>query len=52
MAGARRATVIAKKVWKNGGLGVETKTMLYEGIVVPTALYMAEKWDLTEAEKK
>ena len=34
---ARRAAGTLRKLRKNGGLGVEIK-MLYEGIIVPTAL--------------
>ena len=36
---ARKAAGTVKKLWKNGGLGMGAKKMLYEGIVVPTALY-------------
>ena len=47
---ARRAAGTARKLWKNGDLGVEAK-MLYEGIVVPIALYGSETWGLRETEK-
>ena len=39
----RRAAGTVRKLWKNGGLGVVAK-MLYEGVVVPTALYGAEMY--------
>ena len=45
---ARRAGGSVRKLWKNGGLGVEAKMMLYEGVVVLTALYGAETWGLRE----
>ena len=41
-----------KKLWTNGGLGVEAKTMMYEEVVLPTALYGAETWGLRETKKK
>ena len=49
---ARRAARTVRKLWMNGGLGVETKMMLCEGIVVPTALFGAEMWNLREAERR
>ena len=49
MGEAGRAAGTVRKLWKNGGLEVEAKRMLYEEIVVPTALYRAETWDLREA---
>ena len=48
----RRAAGTVKKLLKNGGLGMEAKVMLYEGVVVPTALYGAEPWGLREAERR
>ena len=49
---ARKAAGTVKKLWKNGGLGMGAKKMLYEGIVVPTALYGSETWGLKEVERK
>ena len=46
---AKRAAGI-RKLWKNGGMGVKAKKMLYEG--VDTALYGAETWGLREAERR
>ena len=48
---ARKAAGTVRKLWKNRNLGVEAK-MMYEGVVVPTALYGAEKCGLREAERK
>ena len=48
---ARRAAGTVRKLWKNGGLGVEAKMMLYEGVVVPMALYGSETWGL-RAERR
>ena len=33
-------------------MGINVKRRLYEGIVVPTALYVAETWSIAVAEKK
>ena len=49
---ARKAAGTVKSLWKNGGLGMGAKKMLYEGIVVPTAMYGAEVWGLKEAERR
>ena len=48
---ARRAASTVKKLWKNGGLGVEVKKV-FEGVVVPTALYGTETWGLREVEEE
>ena len=34
----------------NRGLGIKAKRCLYEGVVVPTALYGAEAWGMRSAE--
>ena len=34
------------------GLGVKAKKCLYEGVIVPTALYGAEAWGLRSAERR
>ena len=39
-----------KIVLSNRGLGIKTKKCLYEGVVVPTALYGAEAWVMRSAE--
>ena len=31
---------------------INVKRKLYEGVIVPTALYGAEKWNMTVVEKK
>ncbi len=41
-----------KKVFKNISLGMSAKTRLYEGIVVPTALYEPETGNIGVAERK
>ena len=33
-----------KSVLRNRGLGIKAKKCLYEGVLVPTALYGAEAW--------
>ena len=48
---AKRVAGTVRKLWKNGSLGVEAN-MLYEGVVVPTALYGAEIWGLRETEEE
>ena len=39
-----------KSVLSNRGLGIKAKKCLYEGIIVPTALYGAEAWGMRSAE--
>ena len=36
----------------NGELGIKAKKCLYEGVIVPTALYGAEAWDMRSAERR
>ena len=40
-----------KIVLSDRGLGIKTKKCLYEGVVVPTALYGAEAWGMRSAER-
>ena len=49
---AKRAAGIVRKLWRNGGLGVEARKMLYKGVVVPTALYGAEMRGLRGVERR
>ena len=39
-----RAWGALKSVLSNRGLGIKAKKCLYEGVIVPTALYGAEAW--------
>ena len=41
-----------KKVMSNRTLGMSAKRRLYEGVVVPTALYGAEAWNMKEADRR
>ena len=36
----------------NRGLGIKAKKCLYEGVIVPTALYGAEAWCIRSAERR
>ena len=36
----------------NRGLGIKAKKCLYEGVIVPTALYRAEAWGMRSAERR
>ena len=36
----------------NRGLGIKAKKCLYEGVIVPTALYGAEAWGMGSAERR
>ena len=36
----------------NSGLGIKAKKCLYEGVIVPTALYRAEAWGMRSAERR
>ena len=40
-----------KSVLSNIGLGIKAKKCLYEGVIVPTALYGAEEWGMRSAER-
>ena len=41
-----------KSVLSNKGLGIKPKKCLYEGVIVPTALYGAQSWGMRSAEGK
>jgi hypothetical protein len=40
-----------KSVMRNRYLGMSAKRRLYEGVIVPTALYGAETWNIKKAER-
>ena len=41
-----------KSVLSNKGLGIKAKKCLYEGVIVPTALYEAEDRSMRSAERR
>ena len=41
-----------KSVLSNRGLGIKAKKCLYEGVILPTALYGAEAWGMRSAERR
>ena len=41
-----------KSVQSNNGLGIKAKKCLYEGVIVPTALYGAEALAIRSAERR
>ena len=41
-----------KNVQNNSALGINANKCLYEGVIVPTALYGAEAWGLGSAERR
>ena len=45
-----RARGALKSVMSNRGLGIKAKKCLYEGVIVPTALYGAEAWSMRSAD--
>ena len=47
-----RAWGALKSVVSNRGLGIKSKKCLYEGVIVPTALYGAEALGMRSAERK
>ena len=47
-----RAWGALKSVLSNRGLGIKTKKCLYEGVIVPTALYGADPWGMISAERR
>ena len=47
-----RAWGTLKSVLSNTGLGMKAKKCLYDGVILPTALYGAEAWGMSSAEKE
>ena len=47
-----RAWGALKSVLSNRRLGIKAKKCLYEGVIVPTALYGAEEWGMRSGERK
>ena len=47
-----RACLELKSVLSNRGLGINAKKYLYEGVIIPTALYGAEAWGMRSAERR
>ena len=47
-----RAWGALKSVLSNRGLGIKAKTCLYEGVIVPPALYGAEVWGIRSAGRR
>ena len=47
-----RAWGALKSVLSNRGLGIKAKKCLYEGVILPTALYGAEAWAMRSAERR
>ena len=41
-----------KSVLNNRGLGIKAKKSLYEGVIVPTALYGSEAWGVRSTERR
>ena len=41
-----------KRVLCNRGLGIKVKKCLFEGVIVPTALYRAEAWGMRSSERR
>ena len=41
-----------KSVLSNRGLGIKAKKCLYEGVIVPAALYGAEAWGMSSSERR
>ena len=47
-----RAWGSLKSVLSNRGLGINSKKCIYEGVIVPTALYGAEAWGSRSAARR
>ena len=47
-----RAWGALKNVLGNRGLGIKAKRCLYEGVIVPTALYRKEAWGMRNAKRR
>ena len=41
-----------KSVLSNRGFGIQAKKCLYEGVIVPTALYGAQTWAMKSAKRR
>ena len=52
MRSIRRASGALKSMMNNRGLGINAKKCLYEGVIVPTALYVSEACGMRSAERK
>ena len=46
-----RAWGVLRSVLSNRGLGINSKKCLYEGVILPMALYGAETWSVRSAKK-
>ena len=47
-----RAWGALKSAMSNRVLGIKAKKRLYDGVIVPTALYEAEAWGMRSAERR
>ena len=47
-----RARGVLKSFMSEGGLGIKANNCLYEGVIVPTALYGAEAWRMRSSERR
>ena len=47
-----RAWGALKSVLSNRELGIKAKKCIYEGVIIPTALYGAEAWGMRSAERR
>ena len=47
-----RACGALKSVPSNRGLGIKAEECLFDGVIIPTALYGAEAWGMRSAERK
>ena len=47
-----RAWGVLKSLQSNRGLGIKGKKCLYEGVIVPMALYGEEAWGMRSAERR
>ena len=43
---------VLKSLLSNKGLGIKTKKYLYQGVIVPTAVYGAEAWGIRSVERR
>ena len=41
-----------KSMLSNRGLGIKVKKILFDGVIVPTALYRTEAWGMRSAERR
>ena len=48
----KKTVAVLNKMWRNRKVTMDAKRRLYEGVVVPTAMYGSETWVLDNRQRK